>query len=819
VSTRVRTAPASTPVPALERARRAGAKTLSAGLAPWDWPLRTKLVIALLVPGLLAVVLGSLRIADQRAQAAELDRVARFVTVHDDIAGLIERLQVERLRATLYVAGGRRGDADGVRAAAADVDAVRDRVRTAVEGLFTDDSALVPASIQAQQALDRLPGQRVLALTSNAPASAVVSRYSDIVEQLVELDGVVLRGVNPTQVSGLATALTGLDAARDEASLQQALLGTAAPGRPLAPAVAADVQSAEARLVEALRGFRVALDPGQRVRYAGLVADAVNTSRAQLVRGVAAPGGTQPDLAQSQPLYDAFIGQLDQAQAGVGNELAATSAQRRQAAANAAWLNVGLLALALLVGAAVVILIARQMVGQLRALRESALHIARVRLPQTVARMRQGAAPTPEVEPVPVRTREDIGQVARAFDAVHSQAVRLAAEQAGLQTNVNAMYVNLSRRSQTLIDRQLRLIESLEQDEQDPDQLETLFQLDHLATRMRRNCENLLVLAGARFGGGVGNVSVREVIQAAVSETDQYRRIDVRSLPPAVFVGRVSKDLWHLLAELLDNATNFSPPDSRVTVSGGPGANGGVVLRIEDRGIGMSPEDLAAANQRLSRPADATAETARRMGLFVVGQLARRHGIGVLLQANERHPDAGPEPAGLTVLVSIPPALMHQPDQPPAPAGPPPGLAGPPPMVPFPRAEQAAPPARPAAAMVPLAPAPPAARPPDARPPVVPPARRPPRTAPDRHPVPMAAAAPPAARAVPEDGTAGEAGAWTSSGGSTWFGAMRIPPYASTIHVQPPPNGTAPAPPPGPAPEQQAPERGQEPPPGPERRA
>ena len=321
--------PAHGSVPLTERLARSWSTVRAAVLAPWDWPLRTKLAIALLVPSLLAVVLGSLRIADQTAQAHELDRVARFVAVHNDVADLIKQLQLERLRATLYVADGRSGDTGGIQTVAQNIDASRERVRSAVEGLYPDDNALVAANVQAQQALDRLPAQRVLATTSNAPASAIVSRYSDLTQQLVELDDVLLRGVNPTQVSGLATALTGLDAARNEASLQQALLAVAATSRPVPPAAAADLQNAEARLSTALGSFRVALDPAQRVRYAGLIAGASNTARSQLLQTVLSPGGGQAQAGQAQPVYDAFISDLDQTQAGVRDELTATSADRR----------------------------------------------------------------------------------------------------------------------------------------------------------------------------------------------------------------------------------------------------------------------------------------------------------------------------------------------------------------------------------------------------------------------------------------------------------------------------------------------------------
>ena len=211
-------------------------------------------------------------------------------------------------------------------------------------------------------------------------------------------------------------------------------------------------------------------------------------------------------------------------------------------------------------------LITRAIISSLRTLRGAALEVAQKSLPDAVARMRGGTVPDVNVAPVPVHTREEVGEVARAFDVVHAQAVRLAAEQATLQNTVNSMFVNLSRRSQSLVDRQLQLIEELESNEQDPDQLASLFRLDHLATRMRRNSENLLVLAGTDLAKrSTHHVPIVDVLQAAVSEVEQYERVTVEQPPTVTVLGRAANDLQHLLSELLDNATSFSPPETQVT--------------------------------------------------------------------------------------------------------------------------------------------------------------------------------------------------------------------------------------------------------------
>src|SRR5690606_5017112 len=194
-------------------------------------------------------------------------------------------------------------------------------------------------------------------------------------------------------------------------------------------------------------------------------------------------------VATVADVYSRFLGELDAAAEGLRAELRTAVAERRQSALVEAWANGAVLLLAIVLAGVIVGLVARGMIASLRTLRRAAITVAQDRLPEAVRRMREGTAPNINIATVPVTTREEVGEVARAFDAVH--------EQARLQTNITARYVNLSRRSQALVDRQLVLIEQLEEGEVDPEQLSDLFRLDHLATRMRRNCENLLVLAGA----------------------------------------------------------------------------------------------------------------------------------------------------------------------------------------------------------------------------------------------------------------------------------------------------------------------------------
>ena len=285
----------------------------------------------------------------------------------------------------------------------------------------------------------------------------------------------------------------------------------------------------------------------------------------------------------------------------------------------------------------------------LRQIRDVSIEVAQDRLPGLVKQLSE-ASPLDvdtSVMSVGVHGRGIIGQVAAAFDDVHREAVRLAAEQALLRGNVNAMFTNLSRRSQGLIQRQLSLINELESREGDPVQLSLLFKLDHLATRMRRNGENLLVLAGEEPGRRWTHpVPLVDVLRAAASEVEQYERIELAAVATTEVAGRVVNDLVHLLAELLENATSFSSPQTKVRVSGHALPDGRVLIEIHDTGIGLSPEDLAAINERLASPPTVDVSVSRRMGLFVAGRLSLRHGIRIQLRPS----DSG----GTTALVMLP---------------------------------------------------------------------------------------------------------------------------------------------------------------------
>lgn len=360
----------------------------------------------------------------------------------------------------------------------------------------------------------------------------------------------------------------------------------------------------------------------------------------------------QASLAYQQ--YSSLANHLLDVASSQADQLHAQIVAHRSSARRDALLSTIGTALAILFTLLASILVAQSIIRPLRALSASALEVARRGLSERVRLIESSEHPDRHtiVEPLGVQASGEMAEVANAFDEVHARAVLLAAEQAKTRSNVQHMFVNLARRSQSLVDRQLRLIDQLEEREQNPAQLGALFQLDHLATRMRRNDTSLMVLADIETNRARRNpVAIVDVLRAAASEVDQYARVDLNTSEIRAITGAVADDLIHLLAELVENATNFSPPDTSVVLRAHqPGPRAELKIEIEDHGIGMSNDDLALANAKVRTLSELDAESARMMGLFVVARLARRHRLHVELRANRDR--------GVTAIVSVPPELV-----------------------------------------------------------------------------------------------------------------------------------------------------------------
>lgn len=337
-------------------------------------------------------------------------------------------------------------------------------------------------------------------------------------------------------------------------------------------------------------------------------------------------------------------------------EFGDTVTAESNAARTAALRDTAIVLGAVLLALAIALVISRSLIDPIRRLRFAALQAARRGLPDAIERIRAGASiDDVDFARVPIRTHEEIGELARAVDDMHGQAITLAGEQATLRRQVNDMFETLSRRNKSLVDQQLGLIEQLEQDEDDPRRLENLFRLDHIAARMRRNGDNLLVLAGTDVRRArTAPVALGDILRAAVSGVEEYRRVELGQIPPGVVTGHAAPDVVHLIAELLDNSLRYSPPETTVSINAARTIDGSMIVEIADLGIGMSPADILDANERLAAGGEMSADTARRMGLFVVSRISRRYNISVRLRPTA----TSSTHSGITATVLLPTSIL-----------------------------------------------------------------------------------------------------------------------------------------------------------------
>ncbi|WP_241566194.1 sensor histidine kinase [Prescottella agglutinans] len=346
----------------------------------------------------------------------------------------------------------------------------------------------------------------------------------------------------------------------------------------------------------------------------------------------------------SAPVIDAWKSLNDHA-----NQIAADEGERT--AENSLWAGAAVLALAL-VAFLLSLWLANRLIGRLKRLRTETLDLAEVELPETMRKLAAGEQIDPQAAHLDFGD-DEIGSVANAFNRAHTAAVSAAVTEARTREGVRAVFLNLAHRSQMVVHQQLEVLDEAEQRQEDPAMLDAFFRLDHLATRQRRNAENLVILGGSQPGRQWRSpVPLVDLVRSAIGESLDYKRVHNRRMPQVFIVGNVVADLIHLLAELLDNATAFSPPQSRVEVSGNV-VGKGVVIEISDQGMGMPAEELDRVNEMLRNPPDFGVETlseTSRLGLFIVSQLGVRHGISVQLSESEY--------GGIRAIVLVPNSVV-----------------------------------------------------------------------------------------------------------------------------------------------------------------
>jgi signal transduction histidine kinase len=396
------------------------------------------------------------------------------------------------------------------------------------------------------------------------------------------------------------------------------------------------------------------LDPLYRAYYQKNVTPQALAALTALENTVSSDTAGGPPRVQPAA-WNAAVGNVSSGLSAAGTQAAAGIVVRAQNLARSSFLRLilagGLGLLAVILSILVSIWIGRGLVRELAALRESALELANNRLPSVVRRLAEGKdVDVPAEAPDISASSDEIGQVRLAFASVQQTAVEAAVGQARLRQGISDIFRNLARRSQSLLHRQLTLLDAMERRANEPDQLADLFRIDHLTTRMRRHAESLIILSGDAPARGWRNpVPLVDVLRAAVAEVEDYTRIKVSATTRAALAGPAVGDVIHLIAELAENAAIFSPPNTPVLISGDI-VGRGFAVEIEDRGLGLSEEQLAEINDRLENPPAFDLSGSDQLGLFVASQLAKRHDIRISLRASPY--------GGTTAIVLIPVSLV-----------------------------------------------------------------------------------------------------------------------------------------------------------------
>lgn len=624
-----------------------------------NWRISTRLVSLLALPVVAATSLGALRIQSSLDNVTQLGNVQTLTDLTETATKLANALQEERDSSAGPLNSASRNEKNDAVVAKREA---TERAKTAFiaasnEGIPQDLTGVSASLVAINKQLGDLTTIRDNAYTDENYIAQTVTEYNELITQLLQLSEDMAQASGSEEMIKSTRALATFSAAKEFDSIQRAMISAAlANSKNLQPNDWRYDRNAFISEKTTLQQFsqiygkaaaEALLEPLSADKSPTLKTVNDEQDRVRATEdGIKSLDGSYLDWDDNAQTKLDIMKKIE---SQLLNDMTQKALELQNEAEQEEYLNGAIILLVLGISVVGAFVVARSMIRSLRRLQEGALDIAQKRLPELVKHLSESDPQDVDtsVESIGITSRDEIGQVARAFDEVHREAVRLAAEQALLRGNVNAMFTNLSRRSQGLIQRQLSLISELESREADPDQLSSLFKLDHLATRMRRNGENLLVLAGEEPGRRwTRPVPLVDVLRAAASEVEQYERIELTSVPAAEVTGRIVNDLVHLLAELLENATSFSSPQTKVRVTGHALPDGRVLIEIHDTGIGLSPEDLADINERLANPPTVDVSVSRRMGLFVVGRLSLRHGIRIQLRPS----DSG----GTTALVMLP---------------------------------------------------------------------------------------------------------------------------------------------------------------------
>jgi signal transduction histidine kinase len=637
----------------------------------------TKLVAILVAPVLVLVMLAVIGVRQRIDVANAASRVQDLTNLAQADSKVATELQKEGIYSAEYMATKR---ADGK----ADLDAQRaksDQARAAFEDTakgLSNDPAVQAAIKTAQGRLSSLPVNRLSVDNLQTDPPNVIDQYNNTSVAMTDLDSAIGRAIDdPDQSRGFQT-FVNMQKLTSDRTLEAMLLtavaeakqfpatwggATAAEITPCDPATVTtgackiykDMDTASTESARDQKNYEDNATPTQKQllrdkdaanKFDELKDQAFKSAQSQKTTGLSFVGG---DVVAASL---AGVDSLSSAQTTLLQDVQLKAQTAQQQAQQQALLYILFAVGAIVIALVFAFLVARATTVPLKKLTGAAYALSTDKLPALVERLRnpdeEGMSLAETLTPIDISSKDEIGQLADAFNSIQQVTIEVAEEQAALlRKGIGDIFINLARRNQTLLDRQIEFIDQLEANEEDPDQLDNLFKLDHLATRMRRNAESLLVLAGAEPPRRRGRpVALADVVRVAIGEVEDFARIQLLALDDATVGGNVAVDLAHLLSELMENATHFSPPDTMVEIVGHRSDDGAYIISVSDQGIGMSAEQLGEANTQLSRPPLVGLALSRSLGFIVIGRLAQRFDINVKLTASPS--------GGVTALVSLP---------------------------------------------------------------------------------------------------------------------------------------------------------------------
>jgi signal transduction histidine kinase len=579
-------------------------------------------------------------------------------TLGDPAGAFLAQVGVERMLAIVYMSAPSGANLAKLELQESKTNAATAALRTALTSSAVQDNAS-PTEKRDIAALLRaaasLPSLRAQVSAQIIPSSRAFAEYNAVIQSAYQALNSAVRQQSTAQVVSQGQAFVRMGQSGDMLSQENTLLTAAVSSGKF---TATQLQQFT-EIVGSRRAFYNLtlpdLDPRYRVYYIRGVSPRALTGLAALEDAVIS--STRPgSVPQVSPVaWQQAVGAVGSGLTTAGNQAADAIARQANADSRATYVRLflvgGLGLIAIVVSIVLSLLIGRRQVRELSALRQSALELSNERLPEVVRRLAAGEEV--DVSPQPLRitaTSDEVQQVGDAFGRVQRTAVEAAVGQARLRQGISHIFRNLARRSQSLLHRQLTLLDAMERRASDPQELDDLFRVDHLATRMRRHAESLIILSGeAPARGWRHPVPLVDVLRAAVAEVEDYTRVKVTATTDASLAGPAVGDVIHMIAELAENATIYSPPQTPVSITGSI-VGQGFAVEIEDRGLGMSTAHRDEINAQLEDPPAFDLSGSDQLGLFVAGQLAKRQNIRISLR---------PSPyGGTTAIVLIPRALV-----------------------------------------------------------------------------------------------------------------------------------------------------------------